>query len=64
MLRNIYEHFDLPFDSALLQRFEETAAEEPTFQHGVHDYSLEDFGLQAEAIRRQFASYRARFSVG
>jgi hypothetical protein len=63
VLRNLYEHFDLPFDSALLQRFEQAAAEEPTFQRGVHDYRLEDFGLQAEAVRRQFASYRARFSV-
>lgn len=36
----------------------------PTFQHGVHDYSLDDFAIQAKAIRRQVASYRARFSVG
>ncbi|MBW1761639.1 MAG: sulfotransferase [Deltaproteobacteria bacterium] len=63
VLRNIYEHFGLPFDGALLQRFEQTAAEEPTFQRGVHDYRLEDFGLQTEALRQKFASYRARFSV-
>jgi hypothetical protein len=61
-LRAIYEQFDLPFDDALLDRFEQTAAQEPTFQHGVHDYRLEDFGLEAEGVSRTFAAYRARFS--
>jgi hypothetical protein len=61
-LRAIYEQFDLPFDDALLERFEQIAAQEPTFQHGVHDYHLENFGLEAEAVRRTFAAYRTRFS--
>lgn len=63
VLQEIYEHFDLPLNGALLQRFEQVAAEESAFQLGVHDYRLEDFGLRAASVRGAFSDYRARFSL-
>jgi hypothetical protein len=63
VLQEIYQHFDLPLNGALLQGFEQVAAEESAFQLGVHDYRLEDFGLQATSVRSAFADYRARFSL-
>ena len=32
-------------------------------QRPMHDYSLERFGLNEDAVREAFASYRARFIV-
>ena len=35
----------------------------PQNKHGVHHYRLEDFGLDREELRRDFAPYRARFRI-
>jgi len=63
VIKGIYEHFDLPYDDGLIARFVETAAAEPTFQSGVHEYDIADYGLEAEAIRERFADYCQQFGV-
>lgn len=60
-IQRIYERFGLPCDDALRARFDAAAAAEPTFQQGVHEYSLEMFGLRDDEVRREFADYAERF---
>ena len=62
-LKQMYEHFDIERDDARLDLLEVTAGSKPTQQHGVHDYSIEEFGLDPEQVRERFAAYRARFGV-
>ena len=62
-LAGMYEHLDLPCDDALLDRLQATAAAKPTQQHGVHNYSLEEYGLDADELRVRFGAYRERFGV-
>jgi hypothetical protein len=33
-------------------------AENPQHKHGVHRYSLEEFGLDPDEVRAQFSVYR------
>ncbi len=42
----------------LLERFRKHETEHPHQKHGVHQYSLADFGLSEEAIDRQTQTYR------
>lgn len=62
-LRGIYEQLELPWHPELEATFDARAAEDPTQQHGVHEYTLEQFGLDAEAVRAELADYCERFGV-
>jgi hypothetical protein len=35
----------------------------PQGKHGKHEYSLEEFGLTATAVRQHFHNYCARFEI-
>ena len=62
-VRGIYAHFDLPFTPAAEQRMRRFLAANPKDKHGAHRYSLEQFGLDADAARARFRAYRERFGV-
>lgn len=62
-IRRIYEQFEIPCGDELVATFDAKAATDPTFQHGTHEYSLEEFGLDAATIGARFADYKARFGV-
>ncbi|MBW2269218.1 MAG: sulfotransferase [Deltaproteobacteria bacterium] len=62
-VRRIYRHFDLELTSRAEARMHAFVAESPRAGHGVHDYSLARFGLDAEAVSQTFKSYRERFGV-
>jgi len=57
-VRRIHAHFDPPYDPGTDARIGAWLARNPQHKHGVHRYSLEQFGLDAEAVRRRFAAYR------
>lgn len=63
VLREIYEQFDLPFDDALVPQIEHVAANGASYQRGVHEYCVEDFGLTPGAVVERFADYSERFGV-
>jgi hypothetical protein len=63
-VRGIYRHFDLalgPSEEASLAAW---AHAHPQGKHGAHRYSLEEYGLSAEAVRERLAPYLERFDVG
>jgi len=64
VVRRIYAHFGLPFDTAFEQRLRVAVAERPQHAHGVHEYALEDFGLDAATLAPRFDAYRERFLTG
>ncbi len=63
VVQGVYEHFDLPFDDDLAAKLRARIAEEPTFQHGEHDYDIAHYGLTAAQIVNAFSGYRERFGV-
>jgi Sulfotransferase family len=58
----IYERFDLPFDDGFEDGMQGWLAENRQGRRGVHRYSLEQFGLDAETVNRETAFYRERFA--
>jgi len=40
------------------------ATENARGSHGTHEFALEEFGLEADAVREQFSFYTERFGVG
>ena len=63
VVRGIYRHFDreLTVEAELaMRRF---AAENPKDKHGVHRYSLEEFGLDRETEKRRFQFYTDYFGI-
>lgn len=60
-VRGIYTHFDYPFAPLAESRMQQWLAENPQHKHGVHHYSLEQFGLQSGEIERHFAAYCGRY---
>jgi hypothetical protein len=63
-VRGSYRHFGLelgPQEEASLSAW---AASHPQGKHGAHRYSLEEYGLSAEAVRERLGFYLDRFDVG
>jgi len=63
-VRGIYRHFDLALGPAEEASLAAWAQAHPQGKHGAHRYSLEEYGLSAEAVRERLASYLERFDVG
>jgi hypothetical protein len=57
-VRGICEYFGYPFDAEFEARARRRLAGDPRHKHGVHRYSLEQFGLDPVAVDEQFAAYR------
>lgn len=62
-LRRMYEHLDLPHSDGLCDTLTARSEEMPTLQSGVHEYSIETFGLTDDGVRSEFADYCERFGV-
>ncbi len=62
-VRRIYHHFDLPLVPETEARMRSFLDDNPRAGHGTHHYSLERFGLSADAVRRAFKGYYERFRV-
>jgi hypothetical protein len=55
--REIARHFGYPHDAGIEARQRRWIAENPQHKHGVHRYSLDQFGLDPEFVRTLFADY-------
>lgn len=59
----VLAHIGIPLDDKIEAALGEFMAGNKREQRPMHDYSLERFGLNEDAVREAFASYRARFIV-
>lgn len=53
----ICDRFGYQFDAAAEQAVAQWAADHPKGEHGVHDYSPEQYGLRAEVIHERYSDY-------
>jgi hypothetical protein len=56
-VKKIYNHFGWDLSDEALKRMEAFLAQNPKDKHGMHDYSLEQFGLTEDQIDRLYAPY-------
>jgi hypothetical protein len=61
--KGIYDHFALPMPDNVEQALQAHVAAHPQGRHGRHEYSLEEFGLDADRVRTRLAAYIDRFSL-
>jgi len=59
-VRAIYERFGLPVSAAFEEAMNQWLAENRQHKHGVHQYTLADFGLTEAMIQTRFAAYLER----
>lgn len=62
-MRKVYKHFDEPFTPEAEARMTRLMSENPKDKHGKHAYTLEEFGLTAEGVRKHFKDYSERFKI-
>ena len=60
-VRNAYAHFDIPFTTIAETRMRRYLADSPKDKHGAHEYSLAQFGLDADEEHERYRDYRERF---
>ena len=53
----ICDRFGYQFDAAAEQAVAQWAADHPKGEHGVHDYSPEQYGLRTEVIHERYSDY-------
>ena len=61
--RSIYDHFGLAMAPDVEAAIRAHIEANPQGKHGSHDYSLEEWGLDADAVRERFAPYIQRFGI-
>jgi hypothetical protein len=61
--RRIYERFGRSLSDEAEARMRRWLTEHPRHRHGVHRYTLEEFGLEREQVERACADYVDRFRV-
>lgn len=59
--QRVLSRIGIPVDDRLEEALTEFLAGNKREQRPMHDYSMERFGLDEEAIKREFATYRERF---
>lgn len=57
VILKIYNYFNYKIDSRMESNIEKWLKENPRHKHGVHKYSLEDFGLTRAEVENRFPSY-------
>lgn len=62
-VEKMYRHFSLPLSQQALDNMAQWMSSNRQDKHGSHHHSLEQFGFRPEAIERDYAAYRARFSI-
>jgi hypothetical protein len=60
----IYERFGLKVSDEHATNIRNWIADNPQTKHGAHKHSPEEFGMDADAINRQFKDYVDRFGFG
>jgi len=57
-VRSIRSHFDMGDSAEIEARLQRWLAENPQHKHGVHRYSLDQFGLTPASVNERFSRYR------
>ena len=60
-VRSLYEHFGIAWDTQTDTSLREHASVHRQHRFGEHTYTLEEFGLEADAIRARLSGYLDRF---
>ncbi|MEY2977150.1 MAG: hypothetical protein RLZZ435_1289 [Cyanobacteriota bacterium] len=60
-IANIYQHFHYDFTPEMAQQLQTWITDNPQHKHGVHRYTLDQFGLSPDQIKATFADYYDRF---
>jgi len=64
LVERIYRHFELPMTAEAHAAIRAYMADNPREKRPPHHYTLEQYGLTAAGIRREFAEYRKRYIEG
>ena len=62
-MRSIYRHFGDEIDALHERKIKTWVDQRPKNVFGIHQYSLEDFGLDAKTMREQYAEYTESYNV-
>ena len=62
-VERVYRHFGMELDDLGRRRMTAWMDENPQDRYGRHRYTLDDFGLNANEVREQFADYVERYQV-
>jgi hypothetical protein len=62
-IRRVYDFIDIDLTDATQTKMQQWLHANSQTKHGVHDYKLEDFGLQRETLAPHFEAYRALYGV-
>jgi hypothetical protein len=62
-VRAAYEFFRIEPNDGMEERMRQWLARNPANKHGVHHYSLAQFGLTVEDIKKWFGAYHEQFGV-
>jgi hypothetical protein len=62
-VRRIYDYFGYAYTPEMEQKMNHWLTHNPKHKHGVHRYSLEAFGLNAEEVNQRYHHYRSQFNV-
>jgi hypothetical protein len=63
MVRRIYEHFGMQLTGEAEEAMRRFAGKNRMNKHGVHHYTLEEFGFDPDAIRRCFRFYTDYYQI-
>jgi hypothetical protein len=63
VVRGIYRHFSRELTVEAEAAMERFVAENPKDKHGVHRYTLEEFGLDRETERNRFRFYTEQYGI-
>ena len=63
VVRDIHDKFGIHYDTDAERAVGAFLAENTRDKHGLHVYSLDDFGLDRDRVDAAFADYRERFGV-
>jgi hypothetical protein len=62
-VERVYDHFGLEMTKGMRAGMERWVADNPRHKHGVHRYSLEQFGLDEDEVEREAAPYHDYFDI-
>ncbi len=62
MIQNIYDYFNYDFSPAMKIQLQQWIQDNPQHKHGVHRYTLDQFGLTEPQIQEKFSPYCDRFA--
>jgi hypothetical protein len=60
-VHSLYDHFDMAWTDHTEQSLRDHASVHRQNRFGEHTYTLEEFGLEAGAIRARLSDYLARY---